>query len=99
MAISLPYFQQEIQFAANTSNLHNYANTKPELALLATALGTDPTTYDTTIQTAPGILNPSLSTNTYWIDRVDLIINKGKAGGLTPAQMATAITNVVATLP
>ena len=33
---------------------------KSELNLVATALGTDPTTYDTTIQTAPGILNPSL---------------------------------------
>ena len=71
-----------------------YANTKAELTLLATALGTDPTTYPSTIQTAPGILNPSLSTNTYFIDRVDLIINKGKAGGLLPAQMATALTNV-----
>ena len=63
------------------------------------SVGTDPTTYDTTIQTAPGILCPSLSTNTYFIDRVDLIVNKGKAGGLTPAQMATALTNVAGTLP
>jgi hypothetical protein len=99
MTISAAYFQNEIALAAKTSNNHNYANTKSELTLLATALGTDPTTYDTTIQAAPGILNPSLSTNTYWIDRVDLIINKGKAGGLTPATMATAINAVVATLP
>jgi hypothetical protein len=99
MTISAAYFQNEIALAAKTSNNHNYANTKSELSLLATALGTDPTLYDATLQTAPGILNPSLSTNTYWIDRVDLIINKGKAGGLTPAQMVTAINAVVATLP
>ena len=99
MTIPIAYFQNEIALAAKTSNNHNYANTKAELTLLATALGTDPTTYPSTIQTAPGILNPSLPTNTYWIDRVDLIINKGKAGGLLPAQMATAITNVVGTLP
>lgn len=99
MTIPIAYFQSEIALAAKTSNNHNYANTKAELTLLATALGTDPTIYDTTIQTAPGILNPSLATNTYWIDRVDLIINKGKAGGLLPTAMAAAINNVVATLP
>ena len=98
MAISLAYFQSDVQALANIAKAY-YANTKAELTLLATALGTDPTTYPSTIQTAPGILNPSLSTNTYFIDRVDLIINKGKAGGLLPAQMATAITNVVGTLP
>ena len=63
-----------------------YANYKSELNLVATALGTDPTTYDTTIQTAPGILNPSLSTNTPYIDRIDLIVNKGKASALAPAR-------------
>ena len=99
MTISAAYFQNEIALAAMTSNNHNYANTKSELTLLATALGSDVTTCDCTIQTPNGILNPSLWTNTYWIDRVDLIINKGKAGGLTPAQMVTAINAVVATLP
>ena len=98
MALSIANFQSEIQSLANISKV-GYANTKSELTLLATALGTDPTTYDTTIQTAPGILCPSLATNTYFIDRVDLIINKGKAGGLLPAAMSTAISNVVATLP
>ena len=49
-------------------------------------LGTDPTTYDTTIQTAPGILNPSLWSNTPYIDRIDLLVNKGKASALTPAR-------------
>ena len=98
MSISLAYFQSDVQALANIAKAY-YANTKAELTLLATALGTDPTTYPSTIQTPPGILNPSLATNTYFIDRVDLIINKGKAGGLLPAQMATAITNVVGTLP
>ena len=54
MTISAAYFQNEIALAAKTSNNHNYANTKSELTLLATALGTDPTIYDTTIQAAPG---------------------------------------------
>ena len=98
MSISIAYFQSDVQALANIAKAY-YPNTKAELTLLATALGTDPTTYPSTIQTAPGILNPSLSTNTYFIDRVDLIINKGKAGGLLPAQMATALTNVAGTLP
>ena len=72
-----------------------YANYKSELNPVATALGTDPTTYDTTIQTAPGILNPSLSTNTHYIDRIDLLVNKGKASALAPAAMAGAITAAV----
>ena len=76
-----------------------YANYKSELNLVATALGTDPTTYDTTIQTAPGILNPSLWSNTPYIDRIDLLVNKGKASALTPAAMAGAITAAVGALP
>jgi hypothetical protein len=97
MAISLAYFQSDVQALANIAKAY-YPNTKAELTLLSTALSTDPTTYDTTIQTAPGILTISVS-NTYFMDRVDLIINKGKAGGLLPAQMATALTNVAGTLP
>ena len=98
MAISLAYFQSDVQALANIAKAY-YPNTKAELTLLSTALSTDPTTYDTTIQTAPGILCPSLSTNTYFIDRIDLLVNKGKASALTPAAMATAITAAVGALP
>ena len=98
MSVTPAFFQYEISAIAKTASNGGY-NPKPELTLLATALGTDPTVHDTTIETAPGILNPSLFSNTQFIDRVDLLINKGKAGNLTPAQMATAITNIVATLP
>ena len=65
MPLSIATFQNEITSLGNIYRAMGYANYKSELNLVATALGTDPTTYDTTIQTAPGILNPSLSTNTY----------------------------------
>jgi hypothetical protein len=99
MPLSIATFQNEITSLGNIYRAMGYPAYKAELTLLATALGTDPTTYPSTIQTAPGILNPSLWTNTYYIDRVDLLINKGKASGLLPAAMATAITNAVAALP
>jgi hypothetical protein len=98
MSVTPAFFQNEIATIAKIASNGGY-NPKPELTLLATALGTDTTVHDTTIETGPGILNPSLSTNTKFIDRVDLIINRGKAGNVTAAQMATAISNIVATLP
>ena len=99
MPLSIAYFQNEITSLGNIYRAMGYANYKSELNLVATALGTDPTTYDTTIQTAPGILNPSLWSNTPYIDRVDLLVNKGKASALTPAAMAGAITAAVGALP
>ena len=99
MPLSIATFQNEITSLGNIYRAMGYANYKSELNLVATALGTDPTTYDTTIQTAPGILNPSLWSNTPYIDRIDLLVNKGKASALAPSAMATAITNAVAALP
>ncbi len=99
MSMSISYFQNEIISLGNIYRAMGYGNYKSELNLVATALGTDPTTYDTTIQAAPGILNPSLWTNTPYIDRIDLLVNKGKASALAPSAMATAITNAVAALP
>ena len=76
-----------------------YANTKAELTLLATALSTDTRVHDATLETALGILQPGKSTNTGFQNAVDLVINKGRGGNLTVAQMGAAITAVAATLP
>ena len=72
--------------------------TKSELTLVATAFGTDPTTYDTTIQTAPGILNPSLSTKPITSIASICSSTRARPSALTPAQMATAITNAAGSI-
>jgi hypothetical protein len=97
MSYSTGQFQAEIALAAGTYKW--YPTTKAELTLLSTAIGTDTTTHDTTMETALGILQPGKWSNTGFQNAIDLIINKGKGGNLTAAQMAAALTAVAATLP
>ena len=66
---------------------------------MGTAVSTDTETHDGNIETALGILCPIAIANTYYQDRIALVINKGKGGNLTGAQMAAAITNVTAGMP
>lgn len=72
----------------------HYANPNraAELNAIATALGSDPTTHDTTIQTAPAGLQPGNAANTKFTNDILLVVNSGKGGNLTNAQMAAAIT-------
>jgi hypothetical protein len=74
--------------------LIHYANPNraAELTAIATALGSDPTTHDTTLQTAPAGLRPGNAANTKFTNDILLVVNSGKAGNLTNAQMAAAIT-------
>lgn len=72
---------------------------KGELSVIGTALGSDLTTHDTTMKTAPGILQPGWNLNNEFHNRINLLINQGKGGNLTTAEMATAINAVVAALP
>ena len=74
------------------------ANIVSELTAIATALSTDTAVKDTTQQTAPlglrpGIgMNPGVAARSRFINDVLLHVNAGKASGLTPAAMGTAIT-------
>lgn len=90
-------FQQEI--AINTAIHKWYVNAKAELQLMSTAVKADLTKHDATVETALGILKPGLWTNTRYENDIALIINKGKGGNLTAAQMGAAMDAVVATLP
>ena len=90
-------FQKEI---ALNGLIHQwYPNVKAELTLMSTAVKADLTKHDATIETALGILHPGLSTNTRYENDIALIINKGKGGNLTAAQMGAAIDAVVAAMP
>ena len=87
-------FQAEI---ALNGMIHRwYPNVKAELTLLSTAVKADLTTHDRTIETPLGILQKP---NSYYQAEINLIINKGKGGNLTAAQMGAAMDAVVAQMP
>ena len=76
-----------------TAAIHNaYPNMAAELTAIATALGSDPSTHDTTITTPPVGLQPGNPANSHFTNDILLVINAGKGGNLTNAQMAAAIT-------
>jgi hypothetical protein len=79
------------QVRLNTMIHHAYANAATELAAIATALGSDPTTHDTTIQSAPVALMPGLPGHSRFTNDILAVVNAGKGGNLTNAQMAAAI--------
>jgi hypothetical protein len=87
-------FQSEI---ALNGMIHRwYPNVKAELTLMSTAVKADTTTHSRQIETPLGVLqNP----NSYYQAEINLIINKGKAGNLTVAQMGAAMDAVVAAMP
>jgi hypothetical protein len=84
------------QVAINAMIHHAWPNKVAELNAIATALGSDATTRDTTMQSAPVALRPGLPGNSPFTNDVLLVVNAGKAGNLTPAAMGTAITNGLA---
>jgi hypothetical protein len=80
------------QVALNAMIHHAYANRAAELNAIATALGSDPTTHDTTIQTPPAGLRPGDPANSHFTNDILAVVNAGKGGNLTNAAMAAAIT-------
>jgi hypothetical protein len=76
---------------------HANPNAPTELNTVATALSTDPTFYDLTLQTPPAALLPGPS-QTKFTNDVLLIVNKGKGGALTPTAMSSAITSGLANI-
>jgi hypothetical protein len=79
------------QVALNVMIHHAYPNRAAELSAIATALGTDTTARDTTIQTAPAGLRPGNAVNSRFTNDILLVVNAGKGGNLTAAAMAAAI--------
>ena len=87
-------FQSEI--ALNTAIWKWYANVEVRAHAHVDAVKADLTTHDRTIEAPLGIL---LKPNAAYQTDINAIINKGKGGNLTVAQMGTAMDAVVATLP
>ena len=84
------------EIALNGKTFYAYPNVKAELTLLSTAVKADLTHHSREMETPLGILqNP----NSYYQAEINLIINKGKAGNLTVAQMGAAMDAVVAAMP
>ena len=75
----------------------HYANVNrvAELNAITTALSTDPTRGDTTLQTAPAGLQPGNPANSRFTNDVLLVVNAGKGGNLTPLAMSNAITGAL----
>jgi hypothetical protein len=80
------------QVALNAAIHKWYPNRAAELNAIATALNTDPTTRDVTLQTPPAALRPGLPSHSRFTNDVLLVVNTGKAGHLTPLAMSNAIT-------
>lgn len=79
------------QVALNAMIHHAYANRAAELTAIATALGSDTSTRDATLTTAPAALRPGLASHSRFTNDVLLVVNAGKGGNLTNAAMAAAI--------
>ena len=86
------------QLALNAKIHYANPNRAAELNAIATALGSDATTHDTTMQTAPAGLQPGNPANSRFTNDILLVVNAGKGGNLTNAQMASAITGALATV-
>lgn len=80
------------QVALNAMIHHAYPNRAAELNAIATALGSDTSTHDTTITTAPAGLQPGNPANSRFTNDILLVVNAGKGGNLSNAAMAAAIT-------
>ena len=74
---------------------------KGELSIIGTALASDTTTHDATMQTPPsGLkLGGSQSSADQISNKLRALVNRGKGGNLTNAEMSTAIGEVIAALP
>jgi hypothetical protein len=70
------------------------AAAKAELATIATALSSDVTTHDKTIQAAATPLQIHHEKKSPFTNEVNVLINKGKAGNLSNASMIAAIDAV-----
>ena len=94
MSVTQANFAAEI--AQNGLIFRTYPNVKAELTLMSTAVKADLTHHSREMETPLGILqNP----NSYYQAQINRIINKGKAGNLSVAQMGAAMDAIVAAMP
>ena len=91
MSMQIQNFISEV--AINSMIHRGNSNRLTELNTIAAALATDPTTYDTTMQSAPVALRPGLPTNSKFTNDILALVNIGKASNLTPLAMGNAITS------
>ena len=88
--------QFKLETAQAIAGYKNYGRTKmgTELGTITTALGTDTTTHDKTMQSAPQPLRIGNDKSPF-TNKVLWAINKGKGANLTTADMATALTTAL----
>jgi hypothetical protein len=90
MSYKIADFSSQI---AITARIHKWnPNRAAELNAIAALLGTDTTTHDATMLTAPAGLRPGNKANTRFTNDILLVVNAGRGGNLTPAAMGAAIT-------
>jgi hypothetical protein len=95
MSVQQSDFQGEILLIGMKWARAGYSPMGQELTAIATALGSDPTVHDCTIQTPPAGTQLG-AVQTPCTNAFLLAVNKGKAGNLTNAVMATDINNAIA---
>jgi hypothetical protein len=106
MSVTYSQFQGEIvlavlkfPFYSTAANPVPPAAVNAELSAIATALGSDTTTHDETIENpASTAVQYGNLANTDFTDAVLYCVNKGKAGNLSNASMAAAIDGVAGVL-
>jgi hypothetical protein len=91
MGYPISDFSSQLQLVIDQYSNSRYPSIAAELSAIATALGTDPTTHDKTIQAAPAGLQPGAAVNTQFTNDVLLLVNIAKGGNNTPAAIAAAI--------
>jgi hypothetical protein len=91
MSYDIGTFTSKILLAVKSDKWYK-GDRASELNAIAAALNTDTTRRDATLQKPPTGLRPGRRTNTRFANNVLLVINRGKAGHLTPLAMSNAIT-------
>jgi hypothetical protein len=91
MSYDIGTFTNKILLAVKSDKWYK-GDRAAELNAIAAALNTDTTRRDATLQKPPTGLRPGRRTNTKFANNVLLVINRGKAGHLTPLAMSNAIT-------
>jgi hypothetical protein len=86
------------QFALVYAANRWYANRLSESNTLATALNTDPTAHSREMEAPTPNLNMGNPANSPFTNDVLRVVNRGKAGNLTPLAMSNAITAALSTI-
>jgi hypothetical protein len=96
MSYDLVTFTNKVALVCMSS--YAYATRGAELTAISTALTTDPTVHDKTIEPPP-VATRIGPDKTNFTNEVLLIVNRGKAGNLSNNAMKTALTALAAAPP